>query len=711
MQLQNLETRRLMVAEVSVAVSSPESIAESPFQNLVYTFTRDETNDFLVVPFEISGSATFDVDYEVDELDRDTIRFPRDTSTETIVGAATFYPGESTVRLKVTPISDFLEERDEQIVISILESSEFGVTNGSAALIAEDEPTTYYLIDEVNRLGIVDIDTGIIDVLGTVDVPQVLNDIAILEDGTLVGITNDYLYDIQYESIDNGEVPYSFMGYHGIPNANALIDARDDDFDSEIGDLLAVGFGQLDLHRIDLDLVDDAWTFQTSMKVFDIDKTMASNGFRSDYVSSGDLDYNRGGDLILSAHGTLDEFDSLIEIETPADRGLIRKPATPAEDPGEPFLDIFGLAFDDDAAYAFAGHTVLSVNRFSLNSTREFEMTGRPFNQDGAQTATGTIIGDPVDPPFVGLNVGLTDPPSLPHGLMPTNWMVQRSDIRLIRIWLGASVANVSPTDMTLSNLGLSGVDIPTEIAISEDQIVLGANGKDLFIHFDHDELPDGRYSLTLSSQITSGPDFTYLGETFNRFLSIDGDFDGNRVVDIRDFATIAYWYGQSTAVAPAYVDLDNSGFIDQGDYSYFAANFGKHVSLPGAANPTLAAFLSAAELSRAENSASNIFDVNGNGVASPIDALNVINRLASGFPDNLDWRFDVNRDGQISPRDALRILNHLAASASSASGESELPTTPSGSFQAAISSLATDDDQSLRQTLADEAIGVLFGG
>jgi hypothetical protein len=52
-------------------------------------------------------------------------------------------------------------------------------------------------------------------------------------------------------------------------------------------------------------------------------------------------------------------------------------------------------------------------------------------------------------------------------------------------------------------------------------------------------------------------------------------------------------------------------------------------------------------------------FDLSGDGLVSPLDALLIINRLNQpGAAD--DFRFDVNGDGELSPLDALLVINRL---------------------------------------------------
>jgi hypothetical protein len=71
-------------------------------------------------------------------------------------------------------------------------------------------------------------------------------------------------------------------------------------------------------------------------------------------------------------------------------------------------------------------------------------------------------------------------------------------------------------------------------------------------------------------------------------------------------------------------------------------------------------------------------FDVNGDGVVSPVDVLLVINALNSGNSgpvsaiDETDFvgYLDVNNDGYLTPMDALLVINYLNGHSPAAEGE-----------------------------------------
>lgn len=399
----------MLAVTVAATIENPTAVAESPTERLVYVLTRDESADFLAVKFELSGDAIYEVDYTVREAENDTIWLPGDPpSVGPVAGTATFYPGESIVELIVVPRNDSIAETDESVILTIVEVDQFGVTYGGTSLIDDDEDTQYFLSDEENRLATVDVETGCVHVLGTIDALPILTDITFTHDGRLLGISTDRLFEIFPDEVDAGVIPTDFIGFHGVPGANALIDARDGDFGSGAGDLFAVGEDFLELALIDMELDDGTWFINDTISVFDIDDTLQAQLMPHRFVSSGDLDYLSGGSLALSASGfdefgVFDEFDSLIEIETPGTDGIIDRAPWPAEDPGESFDDLFGFAFDGNDSYAFAGHTLLSVGQFSLNTSREIEMTGRLYEIGTPSVATGLIIGDLVKQNTIGL--------------------------------------------------------------------------------------------------------------------------------------------------------------------------------------------------------------------------------------------------------------------------------------------------------------------
>ncbi len=285
------------------------------------------------------------------------------------------------------------------------------------------------------------------------------------------------------------------------------------------------------------------------------------------------------------------------------------------------------------------------------------------------QTATAMIfVAEPTSEPVAVVSLlapsGETDPADLPLGAQPTSWASQRSIVREMVIDLKTPITSVSPSGLVLKNLGLDADgDTDEVIEISQDQLTLSEDGTQLRLRFGATQLPDGVYQLDLLEAITGGETFSVVGNAENRFYVLRGDWNGSGGVNVQDFATFAYWFGQTTDVAPRYVDINGSGGINVQDFSGFAANFGKSIRFPGASLPSSTAPIAEGELESTMRTLLNPQDVNGDGRVTPLDALVVINRLERdrNETDSAWNRFDVNRDGFVSAIDALVVVNRLS--------------------------------------------------
>ncbi|MCA9140781.1 MAG: hypothetical protein KDB00_28610, partial [Planctomycetales bacterium] len=279
-------------------------------------------------------------------------------------------------------------------------------------------------------------------------------------------------------------------------------------------------------------------------------------------------------------------------------------------------------------------------------------------------------------PPVISLNSLAVDPADLPLGSQPTSWTTQRSQIHDIVIEIATPISAIPVGGITLTHLGIQGADPDTVVTLRSDQMSLDATGTIISILLDPDQLPDGRYQLDLSPEITSGSAFTMASDDQNRLFVFRGDWDGNNSVDLRDLATFAYWYGQTENV-PEYINDDGAGGITMEDLAGFEANFGTRLDIPGMTDAIDPNLTDAQALHRAKLTIINPPDVNGSGMVSPLDALNVINRIASQFASVTDWQFDVNRDGTITPRDALFVINVIATTSSTVQVLGEATESP----------------------------------
>lgn len=277
------------------------------------------------------------------------------------------------------------------------------------------------------------------------------------------------------------------------------------------------------------------------------------------------------------------------------------------------------------------------------------------FELDVQVAADPQIVVSPTGPG------GASDPADLPSGPQPTSWVQQRSDVRVIVINFGSAISAPTANDLVLTNLGVNApVDPDTVVALDNSQLSLSQDGRELTISFDANELEDGVYQIELLSSITGGDSFTITGDATNRLFVLTGDWNGSGGVNIQDFATFAYWFGNSLPTAPDYVDANDTGGINIQDFSAFAANFGQGVTFPGASS--LATGGGEGELVALMNTLTNRKDTNGDGQVSAIDALQIINAVnngedgpTSGFATN-----DVNQNGIVSMADAIVVINEL---------------------------------------------------
>jgi Ca2+-binding RTX toxin-like protein len=107
---------------VSVAVS-PGAVNEDGATNLVYTFTRGDSNGALTVNFSVGGTATFNTDYT--QTGAATFAPPS--------GTVTFADGSLTTTVTVDPTADSTVESDETVILTVTAGSGYSVGAPSSA--------------------------------------------------------------------------------------------------------------------------------------------------------------------------------------------------------------------------------------------------------------------------------------------------------------------------------------------------------------------------------------------------------------------------------------------------------------------------------------------------------------------------------------------------------------------------------------------------
>ncbi|HKY42128.1 MAG TPA: Calx-beta domain-containing protein [Pyrinomonadaceae bacterium] len=115
---------------VSVAVS-PLSTNEDGVTNLVYTFTRGDSNGALTVNFSVGGTATFNTDY----TETGAATFTAST------GTVSFADGSLTATVTVDPSTDSTVEPDETVILTVTAGSGYtvGVPASATGTITNDD--------------------------------------------------------------------------------------------------------------------------------------------------------------------------------------------------------------------------------------------------------------------------------------------------------------------------------------------------------------------------------------------------------------------------------------------------------------------------------------------------------------------------------------------------------------------------------------------
>ena len=96
---------------------SPGAVDEDGATNLVYTFTRNDSDGALTVNFSIGGTATFNTDYT--QTGAATFAPPN--------GTVTFAAGTLTATVTVDPAADTTVEPDETVILTVVAGTGYNV--------------------------------------------------------------------------------------------------------------------------------------------------------------------------------------------------------------------------------------------------------------------------------------------------------------------------------------------------------------------------------------------------------------------------------------------------------------------------------------------------------------------------------------------------------------------------------------------------------
>ncbi|QDV87371.1 dockerin type I domain-containing protein [Planctomycetes bacterium TBK1r] len=217
--------------------------------------------------------------------------------------------------------------------------------------------------------------------------------------------------------------------------------------------------------------------------------------------------------------------------------------------------------------------------------------------------------------------------------------------------------------------------------------------------------LVDGNYQLTIDSSLVAAGGAPLDGDGAGgpyqfAFHRLAGDANGDRQVTSEDMSIVIAAQGSTPSSGnwDPNADVDGDGRVSVRD---------RFMVLRGLGNELLTVAQGGGVVNR--------FDTSNNGEVSPLDALRVINRLASlsgegeSVLDTTPDPYDVNRDGKTSPLDALHIINHLAyvqsLNSSSAFAEGE-----NADIDVAIGQVDLLSDER-DGTITDETLEVLASG
>jgi len=187
--------------------------------------------------------------------------------------------------------------------------------------------------------------------------------------------------------------------------------------------------------------------------------------------------------------------------------------------------------------------------------------------------------------------IGDTDLPWQEVDYYPLMNPFRGHNIAVLNIELNKTIIGRGPIqkiDVEVTNLGsfpqTFSVTVYINTTVTQTQLVTLAVGNSTILRFYLDTTDFAYGNYTISAYAAPVPDET---DTDNNtyingmvLLTIAGDVDGDRDVDMFDFGTFAYHYATVTG-DPRYLpeaDFDNDGDVDMFDFGTLAANYGSSI-------------------------------------------------------------------------------------------------------------------------------------
>ncbi|SEA62995.1 DUF6923 family protein [Nitrosospira multiformis] len=212
-----------------------------------------------------------------------------------------------------------------------------------------------YVDDSNGRLGTVNVETGEVNLIGSMGV--VITDIAFDPKGGLYGVSYSSLYSINPQT-----AAATFIGNHSIPSGNALVFASD-------GTLYGAGSSTTSLYKID--------------PLTGASTNLGNTGF----ASGGDLAFNNGHLYLASTSNQLID----VNLNNPSNSSLVGAFGV---------AGVLGMATGDDGVlYAVANTTIYTVD----TTTGLLKIPGVNFGGSGLSAAYGQSFSSEAVPAVPGI--------------------------------------------------------------------------------------------------------------------------------------------------------------------------------------------------------------------------------------------------------------------------------------------------------------------
>ncbi len=293
---------------------------------------------------------------------------------------------------------------------------------------------------------------------------------------------------------------------------------------------------------------------------------VSNDYFGSALYAVGDLDGDGTDDLVVGASG-----DGTGAFDAGAVYILLLQPDGSVREYGKLASDLGGV--QTLSQYDSFGHSVAPLG--DLNGDGRIDLAVGAYRDSTGGTSRGAVHILQLDD---GLPLGITD-------VIIHNGGGQRSTVQHITVQFNET-ATIDPGAFDLRTAAGTAVDVTASISVVGDktQALLTFSGA---MTDPHGSLIDNNYRLTVwdthvrdaaGNPLDGDGDGIAGSSHVDDFFRLLGDGNGDRVVNLFDFAQFRSTFGQPTTSQlfnEAY-DHDDSGMVDLFDFAAFRSNFGK---------------------------------------------------------------------------------------------------------------------------------------